>query len=241
VLYNAKEANMTKEIINWMSSSAPADELRSRRASGWLAQHMPEVDNLYGVAQPVAHHPEVDTGIHTELVLEMAARLSDDPAVRFAALCHDLGKGLTPVKDLPQHWGHERAGVPLVVAVTQRLALSTEWRELAMLASEFHLHVHRVFDGPARTTVRFFRNANLFERPHLVEPLLLVCEADARGRAGLQEEAYPQRPYLMQAFPIAQHAGRQATEAEAHAARIHAVAELRKSYPNAGINLKGTD
>lgn len=221
---------MGKEWLGWLQGPAPWEELRDRRASGWLDANVPELARLYGVPQALEHHPESDTGRHTELVLEEACRISAEPATRFAALVHDLGKGVTDPGQWPRHVGHELAGVPLVEAVIERFDLPDDWRELAVLATRCHLRVHRIFDGPARTTIRLFRDANLFARPHLVAPLLEVCEADKRGRGGHRDRDYPQAAYLLEAFRLAGAVSERDGEERTHPARIAAIAELRRSF-----------
>lgn len=152
---------MVNHTEGWMKSDAPHEVMRELRASGWLREHAPELDRLYGIPQRVEHHPEVDTGIHIELTLEMAARLTEDPRVRFAALVHDLGKGLTPPEEWPRHHGHEELGFEPALELGARLGVPEEWRELGGLVARFHLHAHRALDVPPRTLVRFFRDANL--------------------------------------------------------------------------------
>jgi tRNA nucleotidyltransferase (CCA-adding enzyme) len=152
------------------------------RACGALAAVFPEIDRLFGVPQPEKYHPEVDTGVHTLQVLEVACELSDDTAVRFAALVHDLGKGVTPQHEWPRHIGHEHAGVKVIAALCERLKVPNEHRELGMLASKEHQRVHRAAELRDATVLELLEATDAFRRPDRFEKLLLTCEADARGR-----------------------------------------------------------
>lgn len=178
---------LPNHLYGWMAATDPARILRMHRDNGWLGTHLPEVDALYGVPQPAEHHPEVDTGRHIELALEVAASLSPEPAVRFAVLVHDLGKALTPVSAWPSHVDHETRGVAVVQAVCDRFAVPHAWRELGVLCTRYHLHAHRALAMSARGVVRFFVDSGLLQRPALLQPFLLACEADARGREGLRD------------------------------------------------------
>lgn len=129
---------MVNHTEGWMKSDAPHEVMCKLRASGWLREHAPELDRLYGIPQRVEHHPEVDTGIHIKLTLERAARLTEDPRVRFAALVHDLGKGLTPPEEWPRHHGHEELGFEPALELGTRLGVPEEWRELGGLVARFH-------------------------------------------------------------------------------------------------------
>ena len=152
------------------------------RACGALAAVFPEIDRLFGVPQPEKYHPEVDTGVHTLQVLDVACELSDDTAVRFAALVHDLGKGVTPQHEWPRHIGHEHAGVKVIARLCERLKVPNEHRELGMLASKEHQRVHRALELRDATVLELLEATDAFRRPDRFEKLLLACEADARGR-----------------------------------------------------------
>jgi tRNA nucleotidyltransferase (CCA-adding enzyme) len=210
-------------IDSWMRSERPDKIMRLMRANGWLRDHAPELDRLYGIPQKPEHHPEVDVGLHIELVLEMAASLSSDPRVRYAALVHDLGKALTPAGDWPRHFKHEALGVKPGLKLGRRLGVPKEWRLLAAIVARYHLQMHRIEGQSARHLVRFLRSAGFFKRPDLLEPFCLACEADARGRAGLQNRAYPQPALLKAAFLAAQTVGEEGTELVIHDRRIKAV------------------
>ncbi len=166
------------------------------RDTGALAQLFPEIDTLYGIPNPVQWHPEIDTGIHTMMVLEQAALISESTEIRFAALCHDLGKGLTPEDQWPKHRGHEKAGVKLVKALAKRYKIPNRFMELACLASEYHLHSHRAFELRPDTILKMLKAFDFFRRPERFTQFLDVCEADFRGRTGFEEKDYPQRRYF---------------------------------------------
>jgi len=164
-----------------------------------LARIFPELEALYGVPQPPQWHPEVDTGLHMELVLQAAADLTFEPRIRFAALMHDLGKGTTPRTVLPRHIGHEERGIPLIRAVAERLRVPADYRELAELASLWHGHAHRALELRPRTILKMLEGCDAFRRPQRFRELLLACEADYRGRGGLRLRPYPQAELLRRA------------------------------------------
>jgi tRNA nucleotidyltransferase (CCA-adding enzyme) len=170
------------------------------RGCGALARLLPEVERLFGVPQPEKYHPEVDSGVHTLMVLAQAARLTPDTRVRFAALVHDLGKGTTPPDEWPHHYGHDARGVPLVEAVCRRLRVPNEHRDLAVLVSRYHLLSHRVAELKPSTLLKMLEALDVFRKPARLEGFLLACEADARGRAGREDSAYPQAAILRHAY-----------------------------------------
>ena len=173
------------------------------RECGALAALLPELDALFGVPQVAEHHPEVDTGVHTLMALRQAARLSADTSVRCAVLLHDLGKGTTPAAEWPRHIGHERRGVKLGRGVCQRLKVPNQYRDLALRACEFHTHCHRALELRGRTLLKLLRATDALRRPERFEAFLLACEADARGRLGLEQRDYPQADYLRRARALA--------------------------------------
>jgi tRNA nucleotidyltransferase (CCA-adding enzyme) len=167
------------------------------RQCGALAAVFPEIDRLFGVPQPPKWHPEIDTGEHTLQVLEVACGLSDDRAVRFAALVHDLGKGVTPPAQWPRHIGHEHAGVRVIQQLSERLKVPAEPRDLGVLVSREHQRVHRAEELRDATVLELLESTDAFRRPERFEKLLLACEADARGRGPeLRERDYPQADLL---------------------------------------------
>lgn len=168
------------------------------RDCGALAILFPELEALFGVPQPEKYHPEIDCGIHTVMVLKQATRLSDDKAMRFAALMHDLGKGVTPKTILPHHYGHEKAGVELIEALCERYRVPKRWRDLAVLTSAYHTHVHKLATLKNKTVLKVLDACDAFRRPERFAQLLLACKADSRGRTGYEESVYPQQAQLMQ-------------------------------------------
>ena len=212
-----------------MRAKQPDKVLKVMRANGWLRDHAPEIDRLYGVPQNAEHHPEIDTGIHIELSLAIVAQLSEDPRARYAALVHDLGKALTPKEEWPRHLSHEELGVRPGLRLGKRLGVPKDWRLLGALVARYHLRVHRALELSPRSLVRIFRDSHFFERSELLEPFLCACEADARGRAGLQDRPYPQADRLRLAFKAASAAETVGNE-DIHDARIRLVARaLRES------------
>jgi len=182
-----------QELCKALAAAQPSAFLRTLRACGALAMVLPEVDALYGVPQRAEFHPEVDTGLHQELVSDMAAGLAPgDAVVGFAALTHDLGKALTPAHALPRHIGHEQAGVAPLRALCARLKVPLEHRDLALVACREHLNVHRLHELRDATVHELLQRCDAFRKPARIKRLALVCEADKRGRLGLQDQPYPQ-------------------------------------------------
>lgn len=187
------------------------------RACGALEKLYPEVDGLFGIPQPAKWHPEIDTGIHVMMVLDQAEALSDDLEVRFAALTHDLGKGDTPKDKLPSHPGHEIRGCKHIRRMSERYPFPRSCRELALIVAEFHTHCHRALELRDKTIVKLLEKTDAFRRPDRFEQFLLCCEADARGRTGLENRPYPQANLLRKAHSAAAaiDAGEIAKETEA--------------------------
>jgi tRNA nucleotidyltransferase (CCA-adding enzyme) len=179
-----------QELARGLMAERPSRMLNVLRECGALARLLPEVDALYGVPQPPAHHPEIDSGLHTEMALDMAAALAAPLAVRFALLCHDLGKALTPRAEWPRHIGHDARGVPLVHRVAERWRVPAEARDLAVLLAREHIHLHQSGGFGAEALLRLFERCDAIRRPERFALLLQGAECDARGRAGLQERAY---------------------------------------------------
>jgi len=148
------------------------------------------------VPQPPQHHPEIDTGLHSLLSLKQASLLSQDGDVRFAALMHDLGKALTKQEDWPRHIAHETLGLKPIQAMCDRLKIPNTYRELTLKACEFHTHIHRAFELKASTILKVFKQCDALRKPDRFAKLLLVCEADAKGRTGLENTPYPQVQYM---------------------------------------------
>jgi tRNA nucleotidyltransferase (CCA-adding enzyme) len=174
------------------------------RDCGALACLLPELEALSGVPQTAEHHPEVDTFVHTMMALQQSVALSSDTDVRFAVLIHDLGKGTTPPGEWPRHIAHEHRGLKLVDAVCKRLKAPGQHRQLALKVCEFHTHCHRALELRGKTLLKLLTATDALRRPERFEAFLLACEADARGRKGLEERDYPQADYLRRALHIAQ-------------------------------------
>ena len=226
-----------QELARGLMEATPSRMFELLRACGALRVLLPEVDRLWGIPQPPAHHPEVDTGVHLMMVLDEAARVQASLPVRFACLCHDLGKGTTPADVLPRHLGHEERGVKLLRALCERLKVPVECRELAEVTAREHGHVHASLALQPTAQLRLLERCDALRRPARFADLLLACECDARGRLGLQQRDYPQRQRLLQALAFARgvdtaavaqrfaalgQAGPQIGEA-IHAARVEAL------------------
>jgi len=192
-----------KETENALQSANPQVYFQVLRDCHALAVLFPEIDNLYGIPAPAKWHPEIDTGIHTLMTLAMAAQLSPETDVRFATLCHDLGKALTPPEKWPSHHGHGLAGVPLVEGLCQRLRVPNHIRDLSMLVAEVHDLVHTIERQQPETLIQLFDRIDAWRKPQRVEQIALTSEADARGRTGFESNSYPQGDFLRQAFQVA--------------------------------------
>jgi tRNA nucleotidyltransferase (CCA-adding enzyme) len=164
----------------------------------------PELNKLWGVPNPAQWHPEICSGIHTMMVLQQACLLSNELDVRFAALCHDLGKGLTAAEHYPSHRGHEKSGLPLVKEACQKFKVANKIKQLSLLVCEYHLHCHKAFELKATTLLKLFNAVDLWRQPTVFEHFLLACEADAKGRLGLENNPYPQKKYLLHCARAAQ-------------------------------------
>ena len=187
-----------------LGEKTPAVYFEVLRQCGALAVLLPEIDRLFGVPQPEKWHPEIDTGVHTLQVLDVACELSSETTVRFAALVHDLGKGVTPRDQWPRHVGHEQAGVRVIGQMCERLKVPTEHRELGQLVSREHQRIHRAGELRDTTVLEVLEAADAFRRPERFDRLLLACEADARGRGPeLRARTYPQAQFFRNCFSAA--------------------------------------
>ena len=178
-----------QEVEKALADNNPWIFFEVLRQCGALARLFPELERLFGVPQSPQWHPEIDTGIHTMMVLQQAARLTQDTLVRFAALVHDLGKGTTPKQEWPKHIAHEFRGVALVEGLCQRLKVPKHYTALALLVTEFHLNYHRIEELKASTIVDLLSRLDAFRRPQRFEQFLLACEADAKGRLGFENSS----------------------------------------------------
>ncbi|ATD68673.1 multifunctional CCA addition/repair protein [Luteimonas chenhongjianii] len=193
-----------QELARALASRSPSAFLRTLHDCGALAVVLPEVDALYGVPQRAEFHPEVDTGVHVELVVDMAARLAPgDARIGFAALTHDLGKALTPADRWPRHVGHEHTGIRPLEALCARLKVPAEHRDLAIIACREHLNIHRIEELRDATLHDLIARCDGFRKPARIDQLATVCECDKRGRLGSAEAAYPQADLLRRAHAAA--------------------------------------
>ena len=193
-----------QELSRGLMEQRPSRMFEVLRECGALQRLLPEVDRLWGVPQRADYHPEVDTGVHLMMVLDMGARLGANLAVRFACLCHDLGKGTTPTDVLPRHTGHEVRSAELLQALCERWRVPRESRELADVVAREHGHIHRSGELGAAALVRLLERCDALRRPERFDLVLLACECDARGRLGHSEHAYPQSARLRNALLAAQ-------------------------------------
>jgi len=205
-----------QELSRGLMEKSPSRFITTLRNCGALKKILPEIDALFGVPQPPQHHPEIDCGIHTMMVLDDAARHHYALEVRFAALMHDLGKGNTPKDILPRHIGHEARSVDLLRALCERLRVPGECRDLGLLVARYHGDVHRARELRPDTIVRLFQNCDAWRKPERFTQLLEACASDARGRTGHEQDDYPQARFLQRMLQAAQavNAGEVARQCE---------------------------
>ena len=229
-----------QELSRGLMEAQPSRMLTVLRDCGALQRLLPEVARLWGVPQRAEYHPEVDTGIHLMMVLDMAARLAAPLPVRFACLTHDLGKGTTPADVLPRHIGHEERSARLLKGLAERLRVPTDCRELADVVAREHGNIHRSENLAAAATVRLLERCDAIRKPARFAQVLQACECDARGRLGFEDAAYPQAARLQRALDAALQVRTDTVAADAaerglkgpqigeavHAARVGAVAAL---------------
>lgn len=192
-----------QETLKALACDRPSVYFEVLRDCGALKRVFPELERLYGVPQPAKWHPEIDTGVHVMMVLDQAALLTPDLTVRFAALTHDLGKGTTAKDILPHHYGHEERSVKLVEDVCTRLKTPREFKELAVIVARQHGLVHKAEEIRSDTLLKLLESVDAFRRPERFELFLTACEADHRGRTGLEDTPFPQADYLRKAFAAA--------------------------------------
>jgi len=194
-----------QELSRGLMTQQPSRMFEVLRECGALTKLLPEVARLWGVPQRAEYHPEVDTGVHLMMVLDMAAQLNAPLAVRFACLGHDLGKGTTPVAEWPRHIGHEERSARLLKALCLRLRVPNDCSEMADVVAREHGNIHRSSEFGAAALVRLLERCDAFRKPERFADILLACECDARGRLGLNEQPYPQRQRLLGALSAAQN------------------------------------
>jgi len=191
------------ELSKALEEDTPSVFFAVLRDCSALARLFPEIDALFGVPQPPLYHPEIDTGLHSLMVLDQAARLSPDPVTRFAALTHDLGKALTDPARWPRHRGHEKLGLPALACLCDRLKAPNAHRKLAEKVMRYHGHAHRAAELRPGTLVDLLQRLDAFRQKDVLEPFLLACEADARGRSGFEDRSYPQADWIRTAHQAA--------------------------------------
>ncbi len=184
------------ELFKALKEPSPANFFYTLKNCSALQKIIPELDCLFGVPQPEKYHPEIDTGIHSLLSLEQATLLSDSPEIRFAALTHDLGKGLSPKEYWPSHHGHEKNGLPVLEGLCSRLRIPNTFKSLAMQVMQYHTHSHKAFELKASTLTDMLSTLNAFKPNSSLPAFILACIADARGRTGFEQVAYPQAELL---------------------------------------------
>lgn len=191
------------ELYKALSETTPAAFFQTLKACDALAVIFPELDALFGVPQPPQHHPEIDTGVHSLMVLTQAAKLTPKPEIRLAALLHDLGKGLTEPQIWPSHHGHERKGLPVLEQFCHRLRVPNAAKILCAHVMEYHTHSHRAFELRPDTLLQMLQSIGALKSAQQLDDFLLACEADARGRTGFEEKPYPQADYIKAALKVA--------------------------------------
>lgn len=202
-LKNLKAERLWQETQGALAERSPEIFFKVLRQCGALAVIFTEINALFGVPQPEKHHPEIDTGVHTLMVLQQAALLSKNTMVRFAALTHDLGKGLTPKKYWPSHHGHEKKGLSALKTLAERLRVPNDHLTLAETVMKFHTHCHRALELKASTLLRLLESVGAFRQGEKLELFLLACAADSKGRLGLENNNYPQADWLRKVYAVA--------------------------------------
>ncbi len=187
-----------QELNKALSEAEPQQFFYALQEMGALKILFPEVDALFGVPQTAKYHPEIDSGIHTMMALEIIAKMSDDLPTRFAVLCHDFGKAITPQSEWPSHKMHEIRGVPLVAEFCRRLKVPNEYRDIALKVTEHHLIMHKAFELRPKTLLKLLKNLDAIRKPENLRRFVNACQADARGRLHFENRPYPQRTYLLE-------------------------------------------
>ncbi|TRY31828.1 multifunctional CCA addition/repair protein [Aliiglaciecola sp. M165] len=230
-----------KETSRALLEPAPQVFFELLRECGALRVWFPELNKLWGIPNPAKWHPEIDTGVHTMMVLQQAAMLSDDLSIRYAALVHDFGKGLTNPALWPSHRGHEKLGIEPINALSARLKVPNHCNDLAVLMSEFHSHVHRAFELKPSTILNMLNRCDAWRKPQRYQDMLTTCKADARGRTGFEHIAYEQADYLLETLDVAQRVDVQEIVSDGFKGkdikikldekRTQAIAELKRNTP----------
>lgn len=228
------------ETVKALAEQSPTAYFRTLRDCNALARIFPEIDRLFGVPQPEKYHPEIDTGLHSLLSLDQAVKLSAKPAVRFATLVHDLGKAATPKQQWPSHHGHEAAGLDILEAFCQRLRVPNQYKKLAANVMRYHTHCHKAMELRPGTITDLLTSLGAFKTNNNLTDFLTACEADAKGRTGLENHPYPQAGFLAKAQQAAMsvdtsdifNKGLRGSEIgqAIHELRSRAIAAFKQSY-----------
>ena len=227
-----------QEIATGLMCPKPSRMFEVLRECGALQRLLPELDRLWGVPQRAEYHPEIDTGVHAMMVLDMSARLDGNLAIRYACLCHDFGKGTTPADVLPRHIGHEDRSVKLLREVSTRLRVPVECKELAEVVAREHGNIHRSSEFSAAAIVRLLERCDAFRKPARFAEVLLACECDARGRLGFNDAAYPQRQRLLQSLQAAQTVTAENAMNNIAAQAINTTSRSENAYKNEVLEAK---
>lgn len=229
-----------REMAKALQEQTPQAFISLLRDCGALKQLLPELDALWNVPQPAQWHPEIDTGLHTLLVLEQAALLTPRLDIRFAALMHDLGKGITAPELWPAHHGHEHSGLPLITKLAERLRVPNDCRELALLVCQEHQLIHKARELKAQTVLAMFDRIDLWRKPERLDAILCACIADLHGRTGFEQAPYPQADYLQALSAaarqisarelVAQGLQGEAIKAGLHRARLNAIKSAKQLW-----------
>ena len=240
LLENLVAERVWKETERAILGPVPSHFFQTLRQLNALAVIFPELDRLFGVPQPKQHHPEIDTGLHVMMVLDRACELSDDGAIRFAALMHDLGKGTTPPEEWPRHIAHEKRGVKLVDQLCDRLRVPNEHRTLAKQVAEYHTRCHRALELKPGKVLKLLEVTGSLQRPERLDAFLTACQADMQGRTGFEQALYPQADYLRAMHKaahqvetrglISEDMSGEAIKQRITQARVHAIAAAKHQY-----------
>ncbi len=234
------------EMHKALKTDSPQIFFQVLRDCGALARVLPEIDDLFGVPQTAKYHPEIDTGIHTLMVIEQAAKLTDDTLVRFSALVHDLGKAITPADILPSHRGHERGGIPVIKGLCERLRVPRKFQSLALAVCEYHLHMHKMFELRPQTILTMLEKTRSLMDDQRAQQIALSCIADARGRTGFENRDYTQAALFLECQQAAKSVnGGEIAEglsdgkkiqAAIHQARLEQIKKVQKSTKERVLN-----
>lgn len=229
-----------KEMQRSIEEGHPEVFFQTLRECKALNVIWPSLDKLWGIPNPPQWHPEICTGVHTMMVLQQAVKLSNKPEIRFAAICHDLGKGLSCETKLPSHPGHEQAGLPLVEEICTNLRVPNNYKSLSLKACEFHLHIHKIFELKPAPILKMFNRLDIWRKPDEFSDFLLVCQADFNGRTGFEERPYPQAKYLREVADAARSVNAQdfikkgiqgrAIKAAMEQAKLQEIANIKEKW-----------